>query len=379
MGHICHIFTSAKFVPFVSPLLFGLVARGYRVSAICADGAELIELEQQGIDVYRVAMTRSITPFADLGSLRQLSSVLSPMRPDVVHAHNPKAGLLGTMAAKWVGVRNRIYHVHGSPFLTSKGAFRALYWTTESLSHGLASSPIAVSESLRQALYGARIWGSQHSIVLGRGSAAGVDTSRFVPMVDPVTRSRLRLGCGVPEDATVLGFAGRLIEEKGLSELRLAWTDLQKKYPSAWLVLAGAPDGEVPRSVEELKSLPRTVFLGRVRNMVEFYGVIDVLALPSYREGLSTVALEAMACEVPVVASRVVGTIDVVEDGVTGLLVPPRDAPALRAALESLLEDTPRRRAMGAAGRALVGRFFAREAMLTALVAFYAELGFPPR
>jgi hypothetical protein len=345
MGHICHIFTSAKFVPFVSPLLFGLVARGYRVSAISADGAELIELEQQGVDVYRVPMTRSITPFADLGSLRQLSSVLSPMRPDVVHAHNPKAGLLGTMAAKWVGVRNRIYHVHGSPFLTSKGVFRALYWTTESLSHGLASSPIAVSESLRQALYGARIWGSERSIVLGRGSAAGVDTSRFVPMVDPVTRSRLRLGCAVPEDATVLG----------------------------------APDGEVPRSVEELKSLPRTVFLGRVRNMVEFYGVIDVLALPSYREGLSTVALEAMACEVQVVASRVVGTIDVVEDGVTGLLVPPRDARALRAALESLLEDTPRRGAMGAAGRALVGRFFAREAMLTALVAFYAELGFPPR
>jgi glycosyltransferase involved in cell wall biosynthesis len=378
MTLIAHVFTSSKFVPFVLPLLTGLQQRGYELCTISADGPELSLVEELGVQAHRIAMTRTVTPRADLKSLVEVTRRLQTIRPDLVHSHNPKAGLLGTIAARFAGIRSRIYHVHGSPLLTATGLRRPLFWLTESVSHTWAKAPLAVSPSLRGALVDAGVLGAGRARVLGRGSASGIDIQKFTALTNRPRGALLRAHYQIPKDALVLGFAGRLIEEKGLSELASAWRALTREFPQAWLMVAGSPDGIEPPFVRELSELPRVIMLGQVRDMLSFYESIDVLTLPSYREGLSTVLLEALAFEVPVVASEVVGAVDLIQPSVTGLLVPARDSSALASALRILLSDADARKKMGARGRDFVRQFFEREELLDALVAFYTELGFPP-
>jgi len=378
MTRVLHVFTSAKFVPFVLPLLTGLKANGYEVLAASSDGIDLRHLEALGIEVHRLFMTRRVTPLRDLKSVWELTRLLATLKPDVVHAHNPKAGLLTMLAASFVGISPRIYHVHGSPFLTAEGRRLRLFWLTESVSHFLSSAPIAVSRSLIDALAEAGVWNATSAEVLGRGSAAGIDTSRYQSSAGRERGSQLRRFHGLDERSLVLGFAGRYIREKGLSELHAAWIQILKRFPSAHLLLAGAPDGDEAALVEELRQASNVIDLGFLEDMAPFFEAIDVFALPSYREGLSTVLLEALAFEVPVVASRTVGTVDVVVPGENGFLVPPKDAPALSRAVLELFGDAALRAELGRNGRELVVRSFGRAQMLKALVAFYTELGFPP-
>jgi glycosyltransferase involved in cell wall biosynthesis len=378
MTRVVHVFTSAKFVPFVLPLLKGLKARGYEVCAVSGDGQELLEVEALGIAVHRLPMTRRVTPLADLKSVVRLMRLLATISPDLVHAHNPKAGLLAMLAASVLRLSPRIYHAHGSPLLTAEGLKRALFWLTESMSHSLATAPLAVSASLRTALGAAGVRGATRASVLGRGSAAGVDTNLFQRSPGKIRGVAFRERHGLDPRTLVLGFAGRYIEEKGLRELCAAWPQILDRFPQAWLFLAGAPDGVEPASMTELRHLPHVVDLGFLSDMAPFYEAIDVLALPSYREGLSTVTLESLAFEVPVIATETVGTVDAVQPGLTGLLIPRRDAAALARAVCDLFERSAFRNELGHRGRTLVTRFYEREEMLKALVAFYSELGFPP-
>jgi glycosyltransferase involved in cell wall biosynthesis len=378
MTLLTHVFTSSKFVPFVLPLLVGLKERGYELCTISSDGPELSLVEELGVPVHRVTMTRTISPLVDLSSLVQLTRLLKKLRPDVVHAHNPKAGLLAMLAARSASISCRVYHAHGSPLLTSTRLQRGLFWLTESLSHSFATAPLAVSRSLGRALTEAGVMGAERSRVLGQGSASGIDIERFQSDSARLRGSHLREQHQIPQDALVVGFAGRLILEKGIRELDAAWKDVAQRFPDVYLVIAGAPDGADPSAVERLFRGPRTVRLGQVSDMVALYEALDVFVLPSYREGLSTVLLEAMASGVPTIAARTVGTVDVIEAEVTGVLVPPRDSAALALALKRLLLDAGLRHKLGTAGREFVVQFFERSVALNALVAFYAELGFPP-
>lgn len=378
MTRIAHVFTSSKFVPFVRPILVRLASLGYEPHVITSPGVELEGLAELGVRVHSVSMSRKIAPFSDAISLLKLRRCLTRIDPAVLHCHTPKGGLLGVLAGASLSRAPRIYQMHGSPWISARGLKRALFWLTEATSSRLAHETIAVSPSLSAVGEKAGFLARGKTTVLGGGSAYGVDVERFPVSGRDDSSFGIRARLGLGSEVKVLGFAGRYIQEKGLQELREVIESVRVHFPSARLLLAGSTDGEVPRSLGELLAAPGVVDLGFQSDMTAFYRALDVFLLPSHREGLSTVLLEAMATGVAVIGSETIGIIDVIEHGRTGLLAPPLAGTEwARRALE-LLSDDPLRKRLAEAGARHVRKSFPTEAILTDLVALYTKLGVPP-
>ena len=383
---IVHVLT----VPFSFRLLKGqaayLHARGYDVHAISSPGPLADEYEKsEPVTVHRVRMTRAITPLTDLLALIRLVSILRRLRPDVVQAGTPKGGLLGVLAAWLAGVPVRIYHVRGLPLTTATGLRRWLLRLTERIACAAATSVLCVSRSMCDVLVAEGLCDAKRIAVLLEGSSNGVDAfGRFNPNGGHGDRLALRRQLGIPADATVVGFVGRMVREKGVVELFDAWTALRESHRSMHLLLIGPLETEDPLSARVragLESDPRVHLTGVAWETPALYAAMDVLCLPSYREGFPNVLLEAAAMRLPVVAAAVPGVVDAVEDGITGSLVAVRDARALAAALARYVDDEALRVGHGAAGRARVERSFSQERIWAALDDFYRALApeRPPR
>ena len=353
--------------------------RGLRVQCISGQGEELTALRGSGIAVDSVDMSRRISPMADLVAVVRLCRSLRRHRPAVVHAGTPKAGLLGMIAAALCGVETRVYTIHGLPLVTSRGVRRlVLLWSERVASH-LATQVLCVSDSVRAIAVAERLCPAGKVKVLGHGSANGVDAQeRFNParMGDEArrtTRGTLR----IPEDAPVVGFVGRLVRDKGVEDLVVAWRAVRHEFPDARLLVIGpaeARDALDPATVAALHADSTIAILGAQWDTPGFLAAMDVLCLPTYREGFPTVVLEAAAMELPVVATRVTGCVDAVNDAETGILVPPRNPQALAAALGRYLGSEDMRRSHGLAARRRVLHRYRPEALWEAQLGQYGRL-----
>jgi glycosyltransferase involved in cell wall biosynthesis len=249
----------------------------------------------------------------------------------------------------------------------------------ERLTGALAHLVICQSASLQRVVLRERLCPARKCITLGGGIGNGVDAEdRFNPArVNEQAVRALRARYGIPRESLVVGYVGRLARDKGLRELEQAWRRISALHPDAHLLILGEPDARAPPDaaiIESLHSHPAVHFAGRVPDPVPYYAALDVLALPTYREGLPNVALEAAAMRIPVVATRTTGCIDAVHDGVTGLLVPPRSAETLAGALDLYLRSPELRRQHGAAGRARMLASFRQLPLWAELEALYASL-----
>jgi glycosyltransferase involved in cell wall biosynthesis len=337
---------------------------------------------RRGVPVHAVAMSRRITPRHDLQSLWGVRRVLCRLRPHVVHGHTPKGGLLAMLAAWLCRVPVRVYHLHGLPLATATGLKRRLLRRTEQLACALATQVLCVSRSLREAALKERLCRPDKITVLLEGNIDGVEAERvFNPaLLPPESRLKVREQFGIPADALVLGFVGRVVRDKGVAELAAAWQQLRGEFPDLHLLIVGPVEPQdpiPPETAAVLRDDPRVHLAGdelELVNMPRWYGAMDLVVLPSYREGFGVVLLEAAAMGLPVVATQIPGCRDAVKDGETGTLVPPRDAPALAQVIRQYLCDPDRRCRHGQAGRARALRDFRPEAMRAALFAEYARL-----
>lgn len=377
---LVHITTVPQSLSFVSGQPRFLAARGFVVHAISSPG-EAWEpfLRKERTATYEIAMERRITPLKDLIALWHLFWLLRILRPHIVHTHTPKAGLLGMLAAWLAGVPIRLHTIHGLPIMTARGLKRLLLRATDWTTCRCASLVLAVSFSIRAAAIWMRLCPARKIRVLLSGSVNGVDAKRrFNPAHwDAADRASLRRRHGIPQDAQVIGFVGRIVRDKGMVELAEAWRKLRGRFPNLHLLLVGPfePQDPIPADVEELfHADPRIHLAGSVRNVVPYYAMMDILALPTYREGLPGVLLEASAMQLPSVATRIPGCIDAVVDGTTSTLVPPYDAEALASALSDYLIDPALRRLHGQAGRRWVRREFQRKAIWKTLHKLYLRL-----
>jgi len=171
----------------------------------------------------------------------------------------------------------------------------------------------------------------------------------------------LRRRLGIPDDARVVGYVGRIVRDKGVEQLVAAWADIREKLVDAYLVLVGDVEEQDPISGETWSTLrddARVRLIGSVLDTPPYYSIMDVVALPSFREGLPVVPLEAAAMALPVVATRIPGCIDAIMDGETGTLVPVGDVTALSRALLTYLQDPDLARHHGAQGRERMLRDF---------------------
>ncbi len=393
---VAHVTTIPMSLHFLEGQPAALRAAGFDVSAISSPGIDLDAFgRREGVPTHAVPMTRSISPMRDLKSLLHLYRVLREVKPDILHAHTPKAGLLGMVAGTVAGVPARIYQVHGLPLETASGLRKLALWGSDRVACALAHRVLPVSPSLKEALEKSRLVPRPHAVgrtfrplrkskvkVLAGGSVNGVDANgTFDPARSAASRSSIRSAWNVPPNAAVIGFVGRLVREKGVVELAEAWTLLRGMHPDAYLVLIGPSGAEDPLPEQVLQALrndDRVRLLGEDWNVAPLMAAMDVVALPTWREGLGMVLLEAAAMALPTVASRVTGCVDAVEDGITGTLVPPRDPQALVAALRRYLTSPELRRAHGDAGRSRVLQKFDRRVVSDALVEEYRSLLRPP-
>lgn len=354
--------------------------QGLELSMVSSAG-EMLERfgAREGVAVYPVEMSRRITPWRDLVSVLKLFRFLRRTRPAVVHSHTPKGGLLGMIAAWLNRTPVRIYHMRGLPFMTATGVRRALLWWTERVSCLLAHQVLCVSHSLREVAVAERLCPPGKIKVLLGGSGNGVDALGQYngETVRPKYRQMLRTRCGIPDEAFVVGYVGRVVRDKGIVELAEAWRLLRAEFPLAHLMIVGneEPQDPVPPEVMgRLQSDPRVRLVGYASDTAPFYAAMDLLALPTYREGFPNVVLEAMAMALPVVTTAIPGCTDAVVAGETGRLVPPRDAQALAEAIRSYLTDDEACRLDGRRGRERAVGAFRREAIWAALLGEYRRL-----
>ncbi len=380
MVRLVHITTVPDSLDFFTGQVGYMKAQGLDVQAITSPG-ELLDFfaARESLRVHAVAMTRRITPLRDLMSVVRLWRRLRRLRPVIVHTHTPKGGLLGMMSAWLAGVPVRVYHLHGLPLATASGFKRLLLRTSEKVACGLAHQVLAVSWSLRDEALAQGICPPDKITVLRSGSSNGVDAvDTFNPeRVGAEARAVVRARYGIPADALVVGFVGRVVRDKGLAELVESWQALREEFPRLHLLVVGPfePQDPVGPEVERvLRGDPRIHLAGMCLDVPPLYAAMDVLALPTYREGFGVVAIEAGAMGLPVVATRIPGCVDAIRDGVTGTLVPARDGPALAEALRQYLRSPGLRREHGTAGRRRVLHEFRREAIWDAQFQEYLRL-----
>jgi glycosyltransferase involved in cell wall biosynthesis len=365
--HIIKIVLTAGAERHLLRLLPGLKARGLDVHLIVLVQPDkpmddfVALAADAGISVERIKIHRH----ADVTLLPRLARRLRQLRPDVVHTHLIHADLYGVLAARLVGVPTVVMSRHND------NAFR--YYPMARLLNrmlwGLVSGGIAISEALRE--FCISVEGASPNKVVT--IHYGLDR----PQTDmSAVHSNLRRELTLPDNALLLGTVSRLIEQKGLHYLIHAMQQLHIDYAKLYLIITG--DGvlrhDLEAQVAAAKLQERVRFLGWRDDAGEVMAGLDVFLQPSLWEGFGLVLLEAMAHELPIIATHVSAIPEIVQDGKTGLLVPPKDADALASAVRRLVDDPELRRQMGAAGHARLGSHFSEAKMMDATVAFYQTL-----
>jgi glycosyltransferase involved in cell wall biosynthesis len=377
---LVYIMTSAPSVMFLRGHLTYMRERGFDVVAISAPGDELrVIRERERVTTIPVPMERAISPLKDLVSLIRLYTVLRRLRPAIVNAGTPKAGLLGMIAACAAGVPVRIYFLLGLRLETTRGMKRLVLGIAERCASAFAHRVICDSESLRRLYVELGYAAAAKTCVPGKGSPNGIFAEELTQTSQGREPARaLRAHLGIPEGAPVVGFVGRLTRDKGVPELLDAFDQILASCPDARLLMLGRfEDGDpIPESyLKRLHSHPRVVMTGHVPDPASYYRIMDVLAFPSYREGLAGPPLEAaLVAEVPSVAFKATGTVDAVCDGVTGTIVPLGDVASFAGALKRYLTNDLLRREHGQAGRQYCLRHFSPEIVHEAIYGEYVQL-----
>ncbi len=328
-----------------------------------------------GVRVIRAGLERKISPWHDLKVLLELMRIFRRERFDVVHSVTPKAGLLSMMAAWICGVPVRIHTFQGEVWATRHGFMRALLRFFDWLVARLATVVLVVSASERQFLITEGIIPADKSRVLANGSICGVDTERFAPP-DPVQRRMARQQAGIADTDVLFLYVGRLAIDKGILDLAQAFDHVWQQFPQARLMIVGPDEEGVVARMDAMALKARVAIQvhGYTAEPERYVQLADVVCLPSYREGFGMVLLEAAAMRVAVMASRIYGITDAVEDGITGLLHPPAMISAIEDTMLQLLRDPGLRERLAEAGMQRARRDFSRQTVIEAVRQFYQQL-----
>jgi lipopolysaccharide/colanic/teichoic acid biosynthesis glycosyltransferase len=376
---VVHMVTAPPTTRLMLGQLRALCEAGFEVIVMSAPGRELdLVAEQEGVRRVAAPMEREIAPWHDARSLWWLWRLMRRFHPALVNVGTAKAGLLGGLAAWLAGVPCRVYTLHGLRLETTTGLKRRLLIRTEKLACWCAHRVVCVSESVRTRALELGLTRREKMVLLGAGSFNGIDAARFAPTPERARAAvAKRAELGIAREVPVVGFVGRLTRDKGLPELVQAYVSLRERFPALRLLLIGRFEtgDPVPEETRRfIESDPGVIHVGYVSDPSGFYHVMDVFALPTYREGFPTVALEAAAAGKAMVTTRATGARDAVVDGITGLIVPIGDAVALTEALERLLSDRALAMQMGKAARDRAERDFRQDRLWAELADLYRSL-----
>jgi glycosyltransferase involved in cell wall biosynthesis len=366
--------TDMSLALLLGPQLRAFCDAGMDVVGVSAPGPWVEQLTALGISHQPLRhATRAVAPGQDVMALGELVRLFRRLRPDIVHTHNPKPGLYGRLAAAAGRVPVVVNTVHGLYATEDDGYLRrAVVYGLERMASAFSQAELVQNEEDVAVLRRLGV-PDRKLVVLGNG----VDLVRFAPPADAEAAAARRL-LGFDPSHVVVGFVGRLVWQKGLRELFAAAALLRGRRPEVRIVVVGPLDEDKadtlgPADLDEARGVG-VEFLGRRDDVEVLYRGFDLFVLPSYREGFPRAAMEAAASAVPVIASDIRGGRQVVEDEVTGLLVPVGDAAALAGAIEELAVDPARRRLLGEAARRKAEADFDDRRVVERTLAVYERL-----
>lgn len=320
------------------------------VMLVCAPGEETEEVgSREGVEVVELPMRRNPSLIADVVSLWRWIRVIRRVKPDIINVSTPKAALLGGLAGWFWRVPRRIYVVRGLRLEGYSGWPRRLLAAAERVTMAVATDVVFVSRSLAKVARDGGLIGRRRAWLVGNGSSNGVPADALAERIGRTDRTQTRRNWGVPADAFVVGFGGRLTVDKGIDTLITAMGD-PRLAKNVKLIVVGRE--EEPGIRSQLRGLSdRIVVLPEQADIAPFLGAIDVLCLPTRREGFPNVVLEAAAAGLPAITTRATGAVDSVIDGKTGWLINVGDAEALVESINQAQASPQLRRDMGEAAR----------------------------
>ncbi|MEH6624669.1 MAG: glycosyltransferase family 4 protein [Dietzia maris] len=346
-----------------------LRAAGISATLVCPDSEIARDFAaDEAMGFIPVGYKRDPSLSEDLVALSRSVRAVNDLRPDLVVSGSPKASLLTMISARIVGVES-LYVVHGLRYEGDRGLRRLFLMLLEAVTCSLARNVVLVGEQLRDRMVADRMIGRRKAQVLGAGSANGVVVPISIRQRDP---QQDKAGPGFR-----FGFVGRVTKDKGVLELVEAWERVAVMRPGATLIVVGQIENDLKActDIEEFFSRSDVDYRGYITDPLEVYTELDCLVLPSYREGLPTVVLEAAARRVPAIVSDATGVSEPVLNGVTGTVVPARSAEALLHAMIAAIDNPSVIREMGIAARDYVARTYDRSKVHQQWVDLFLSVG----
>lgn len=301
--------------------------------------------EEKNLPVYPVNLTRKITPFQDLLALFRLIKIIKKEKPEIIHTHTPKAGLIGMLAARISGTKHRLHTVAGMPLLETSGLKYYLLTWLERLNYKCATRVYFNSKGLMNIVLDRKISNNIKKFrVIAKGSTSGVDADHFNPNdFSENDLIKIRDQHNIKKSDTVLLFVGRIVKDKGVNELISAFKLLSSERNDVKLLLLGKFENDLnPISKEafsEIKENKNILCLGHKKDVRPYFAISNFFVFPSYREGFPNVVLQAGAMGIPSIVSNINGSNEIIIDNLNGKIVPVKDTKALYLAMKDWYEN----------------------------------------
>ena len=330
----------------------GFMNQFFEIVGVSASGKESEKVKlREGIRVETIEMTRKITPIQDLVALWKLYRFFKKEKPQIVHSHTPKAGLLGMMAAKLAGIPIRMHTVAGMPLMEATGIKRKILNFVERLTYRSATQVYPNSKGLYEFILNENFTSKSKLKIIGQGSSNGIDTTYFSPdEVSEETKSELRNKWGIEKNDFVFVFVGRMVKDKGINELVAAFSKLhpensgQNPELKTKLLLVGPFEQELdplsPETIQEINENSAIISVGFQADVRPYFAISDALVFPSYREGFPNVVMQAGAMGLPSIVSDINGCNEIIVENENGLIIPTKDERALSIAMLKLVQET---------------------------------------
>ncbi len=354
--------------------LLAELSKDYEVVVVSSPEKELESIrKREGVRTIGVKIERRISPLKDFKTLLRLVKIFKHERPDIVHTMNPKAGLLGMMAARYSGVRLRVHSFTGLVFPQAKGIKKYILKTTDKITCRCATHILPEGNGVRKDLLFNKIT-SKPLRVLGYGNIRGIDIKYYSPdnaEIQPQASVLAR------KDMFTFIFVGRIARDKGIGELVEAFLRLSDKRKDIRLFILGVDEPDDRPSAKILEAIRHTSQIeatGGVSDVRPYMKASDCLILPSYREGFPNSVIEGGAMGLPCIVTDINGSNEIISNGVNGLIVPAKDTEALCRAMGKVVEDRQLYDRMRMNARQMVIHRFDRTLVWNSLKAFYKEI-----